>query len=83
MDSAQRLQTSRIAFGVSVDGPRPRAGRPPPPPDIPPAAEPHAKAKTPRYRKLTTYLPGQTITVQVAGKKLGELAVNALFTAKK
>lgn len=45
--------------------------------------EPHAKAKMPRYRKLTTYLPGQSIPVHVAGKKLGELTVNSLFTAKK
>ncbi|MSR60693.1 MAG: Uma2 family endonuclease [Planctomycetaceae bacterium] len=45
--------------------------------------EPHAKAKTPRYRKLTTYLPGHSIPVHVAGKKLGELAVNSLFKVKK
>jgi Uma2 family endonuclease len=44
---------------------------------------PHATAKMPNYRKLTTYLPGQTIPVQIAGKKLGDLAVSDLFPAKK
>ncbi len=45
--------------------------------------DPHAKAKTPHYRKLTTYLPGQNLPVQIAGKKLGELAVKELFQTKK
>jgi Uma2 family endonuclease len=45
--------------------------------------DPHAAAKMPRYRKLTTYLPGQTLPVHVAGKKLGDLAVNELFPPKK
>lgn len=44
--------------------------------------EPHATAKTPHYRQLTTYLPGQSLMVRVAGKKLGELAVKDLFPKK-
>lgn len=42
-----------------------------------------AAAKTPRRRKLTTYRSGQAIPVRVAGKKLGDLAVNDLFPPKK
>jgi len=45
--------------------------------------DPHAQAKSPRYRKLTTYLPGQTVPVHVGGKKLGELAVSDLFRPTK
>lgn len=45
--------------------------------------DPAATGKSPRYRKLTTYLPGQTVPVHVAGKKLGELAVKELFPTKK
>jgi len=45
--------------------------------------DPLSTGKTPHYRQLTTYLPGQSIVVKIGGKKVGELAVNALFGAKK
>lgn len=45
--------------------------------------DPHAVAKSPQYRKLTTYLPGQSVPIHIAGKKLGELAVKELFPTKK
>jgi Uma2 family endonuclease len=45
--------------------------------------DPHAGAKRPHYRQLTTYLPGQSFSVRIAGKKLGDLAVNDLFPPKK
>lgn len=45
--------------------------------------DPHATAKTPHYRQLTTYLPGQSVSVRIVGKKLGDLAVKDLFPAKK
>lgn len=45
--------------------------------------DPLPTGKSPSYRKLTTYLPGQAVPVQIAGKKLGDLAVNTLFAVKK
>jgi Uma2 family endonuclease len=45
--------------------------------------DPSTTGKSPRYRKLTTYLPGQTLPVHVASKKLGDLGVNDLFPPKK
>ena len=41
--------------------------------------DPRGTGKTPRYGKLTTYLPGQAVAMHVAGKKLGEIKVNDLF----
>lgn len=45
--------------------------------------DPSTTGKTPRYRKLTTYMRGQSVPAHVASRKLGELPVNELFGSAK
>lgn len=47
------------------------------------STDPLTTGKSPRYRKLTTYQPGQSVPVQIAGKKFGEIAVKDLFSPRK